>query len=77
MLSDGVMMRIAEAAAPLELHRAAVEAGGILAQARHILERRHGGWFRVVELLALKPARWKNEAGAAWNSKSGSRRSWY
>ena len=36
------MMHIAEAAASLELHRAAVEAGGIFAKGRHILEWRHG-----------------------------------
>ena len=42
MLSGGMMMHIAEAAASLELHCAAVEAGGIFAKGRHILEWRHG-----------------------------------
>ena len=42
MLSGGMMMHITEAAASLKLHRAAVEAGGIFAKGRHILEWRHG-----------------------------------
>lgn len=38
-------MRVAEAAAPLELHRAAVETGRIFAKGSHILEWRHGTVF--------------------------------
>ena len=51
VVRTGTTSSIAEAAASLELHRAAVEAGGIFAKACHVLERRHGLVFWVEELL--------------------------